>query len=609
MREKAGLDATNKQSAMKVACTSFLSALLLLLLSVSSSAFGMAALLLSVGVPQEAAASTAAGPETDFNGDGYEDLAIGVPDESINGKASAGSVNVVYGSASGISATAVPDQRFFQDLAGIDGVSKPNDRMGTDVAAGDFNGDGYSDLAAGVPGDDYGSPGSGAVNVVYGSASGLSVSLTRPDQIWSQASPGIADDLIGTCPIETFGQELAAGDFNGDGYDDLAISAPETFLTYTSGNPEDGPGCGGSLYGDQGMIFVIYGSPAGLAITMSRPDQFYHESSFADFGFAMEAGDFNGDGKDDLAVSWALFTLVAPGDLTDGGFGGVFIFHGAPGGFPASGTGLINYSSIVRISQGGTIASQDSGQAQDHFGYAMAAGDFNGDNYDDLAIDVPGEDMAPSVEDSNAVYDDEGAVNVVYGSAAGLSSTFVPDQFFTQDSPGVEGTAEIGDRFGSALAVGDFNGDGKDDLAVGVPDEDVGTTVDAGSSNIIYGSAAGLSPTAVLPDRVLDQNSANVEGTSEATDAYSAPGTGSGGFAAALTAGDYNNDGRDDLAVGVPGEDVGTVADAGSSNIIYGSASSGTSPTAVLPDRVLDQNSADVEDSSEAGDRFGYALA
>lgn len=54
-------------------------------------------------------------PKTDFNGDGYADLAVGVPDEDINGKANAGSVNILYGSSAGLSATSVPDQRFFQD--------------------------------------------------------------------------------------------------------------------------------------------------------------------------------------------------------------------------------------------------------------------------------------------------------------------------------------------------------------------------------------------------------------------------------------------------------------------------------------------------------------
>ena len=579
MRKKFSLNTADKQNKMKITCVSFMSALLLLFLLAQSG-----------GDVAEATAD--AGPETDFNGDGYGDLAVGVLNESINGKANAGSVNVVYGSASGISATATPDQRFFQDLAGIEGVSKLDDKLGTDVATADFNGDGYDDLAAGAPGDDYGSPATGSVNVIYGSSGGLSATAVRADQIWTGSSPGLNDIVLADCsppaipdlPIQSFGKALAAGDFNGDGYDDLAIVANDD-ICFT------GQGSVGTFW-IRGSLHIIYGSASGLAITPSLDNQHTigHQITFYS---TLETGDFNNDGRDDLAAG-------DPGDFCCSGAAGsqggrVSIFHGGAGGFAEDASGRMTTSQNLKQGIANIEGVSASGEA---FGSAFASGDFNGDAYGDLAIGDPNEGFAG------------GAVNVIYGSASGLSATIVlSDQLFTQDSPNVEGTSETWDRFGAALAAGDFNGDGKDDLAAGSPDEDVGPTVDAGSSNVIYGSApAGLSPTAVLPDRVLDQNSANVEGTSEATDAYSSSGTGSGGFAAAITAGDYNNDGRDDLAIGVPGEDVGVVVDAGSSNVIYGSAS-GISATAVLPDRVLDQNSIDVEDSCETGDRFGHALA
>ena len=94
---------------------------------------------------------------------------------------------------------------------------------------------------------------------------------------------------------------------------------------------------------------------------------------------------------------------------------------------------------------------------------AAVQGDFNGDGFADLAVGAPGEDLGSP---------DAGAVNVLYGSAAGLTSA--GNQFWHQNSPGIAERADAGDLFGSALAAGDFNGDGFDDLAIGVPAEDVG---------------------------------------------------------------------------------------------------------------------------------------
>src|SRR5262245_36665004 len=84
----------------------------------------------------------------DFNGDGYSDLAIGVPGEEVGGKKQAGAVNVIYGSATGLSAgggdTGVPpNQLWTQDSPGVLGVAEKEDAFGSAIAAGDFNGDGY----------------------------------------------------------------------------------------------------------------------------------------------------------------------------------------------------------------------------------------------------------------------------------------------------------------------------------------------------------------------------------------------------------------------------------------------------------------------------------
>ena len=87
---------------------------------------------------------------------------------------------------------------------------------------------------------------------------------------------------------------------------------------------------------------------------------------------------------------------------------------------------------------------------------------------------------------------------MLYGSAAGLQaagSGGPDDQLWGQDSPGVEGRSEEGDRFGSVLAAGDFNRDGSADLAIGVFLEATGGQAGDGGVNVLYGSAAGLQAT------------------------------------------------------------------------------------------------------------------
>ena len=120
-------------------------------------------------------------------------------------------------------------------------------------------------------------------------------------------------------------------------------------------------------------------------------------------------------------------------------------------------------------------------EAHDFFGTAVAAGDFNGDGYRDLAIGVPGQEVGTVIGTEGA-----GSVHVVYGTAAGLTSD--GDQYWTQDSDGIAGAAETNDLFGEALAAGDFNGDGFDDLVIGVRWEDIGTVEEAGAVHVIYGS-------------------------------------------------------------------------------------------------------------------------
>ena len=148
---------------------------------------------------------------------------------------------------------------------------------------------------------------------------------------------------------------------------------------------------------------------------------------------------------------------------------------------------------------------------------------------------------------------------VLYGIAGGLQADSPDDNLWTQDSTGVQDTAESGDQFGASLSSGDFDNNGFADLAIGVPFENVGSIVDAGATSVLYGTTGGLQADSP-DDDFWNQNSPNVDGKAEKSDF----------FGTSVSAGDFNNDGFDDLAIGVKGEDLDPVTDAGLVNVLYG---------------------------------------
>jgi FG-GAP repeat len=496
-------------------------------------------------------AAAAGSLEADFNNDGFADLAVGAPFESVGGIVAGGAVSVLYGTPTGLAGGG--SQLFTQDSAGVVGVAEEGDAFGRALATGDFNNDGFADLAIGAPGEGVGGiVGGGAINVLYGSAGKLT---GVGSQLFTQDSPGV----VGAAEDgDNFGVMLGAGDFNNDGPDDVAVGA----------SFED---VGSNIEG--GAVNVLYGSAGKLTgagsqlFTQDSPGVVGAAESGDFFGLALAAGDFNHDTFADLAIG-------APdedvGSLSEAG--AVNALYGSAGKLTGAGSQLFTQNSP------GVVGAAASG---DFLGDSLAAGDFNNDTFADLAIGVPLEEVGGAR--------DAGAVNVLPGSTGKL--TGAGSQYFTQDSPGVVGAAEIIDLFGDTLAAGDFNNDSFADLAVGAANEAVGASQGSGAVNVLLGSAGLLTG---VGGQLFTQDSPGVGDAAEEGDAF--------GFA--LTAADFDNDAFADLAVGAPFEDVASVVDAGAVNVLYGSAGLLTGAGSQLF-----AQGAGIGGTPERFDAFGWALA
>ncbi|HEY2795905.1 MAG TPA: FG-GAP and VCBS repeat-containing protein, partial [Micromonosporaceae bacterium] len=401
----------------------------------------------------------------------------------------------------------------------------------------DFNGDGIADAVIAEPGD-----GGGRVHILYGTRSGLTATAS---------GTALANQLI-ISPEETFGgfgDAMATGDFNGDGCTDLAVDDRETTIN-------------GAL--DAGTVRIYLGSPTGVgllkaSITRATFGETPGQNNL--FGMALAAGDFTGDGVADLVIG-------SPQEASHAGE--IYILAGSK---------TDSFTTGKHFKQGDGIVPGSS-ETNDNFGFSLAVGDFDGDHHTDLAVGDPGENSSA------------GTVVILRGSGSSSMLTTTGHQTWSQNSSGIPGTSEAGDRFGVSLAVGDFNGDKHPDLAVGVPNEADGSVVNGGLVNVIYGSSTGLKSTGA---QAWTQNSTGVAGTANSGDL----------FGYSLAAGDFNGGGKTDLAIGVPQEGLGSAGMAGSVNVLVGAAkglsASGSSQ--------WNQSSAGIAGTAEEGDFWGWSLA
>jgi hypothetical protein len=488
-----------------------------------------------------AAAIVAPAIPSDFDGDGYADLAIGAPGEDVGGIEQAGTVTILRGGDRGLSGDG--SQRWSQASPGVRGDAHRGDAFGSALATGDFDHDGYADLAIGAYGEWLGPVGrhAGGVNVLYGSRRGLTA---EGDDLWMRANlPGDPDRR------DILGWSLAVGDFDGDGYDDLAI-----------GDPDHAVG----RWATAGSVIVLRGSPDGLTAAGAREiDQsVLGEPPVADahFGKPLDAGDLDGDGRDDLAIG-------VDGHLGDGRPGRVGIVYGTADGLDGTATQLISQ---------GVDGVPGVADPEDAFGWDIAVGDFDADGYDDLAAGDQLEPPAPGPGEP------AGVVVAIPGSAAGLDGGGAT--LLGVADVAAFGTANGSDAWPFSLAAGDLDRDGTADIVAG-------TMVNADNSVVaLYGSpgggVTGAGSSAWMPDTP------------------GVPGSHDECFGVVLAVGAYGRSAAADVAIGNPCHMSGSAWNAGSVTVLYG-RSSGLSATGA---QLWSQASPGVPGSPGFADGFGSAL-
>ncbi len=425
----------------------------------------------------------------DVNGDGFDDFAIGAPAGGLKEAGSAaGRLFLFFGKAD-------PDwgSRTPLEEADVSWEGSPNDDLGFNVIGpGDWNGDGFDDIVVAAPQYPQGNAFAGRLWLIPGRSGG-----------WPAALADISTDAIEVFPEadnSRLGVGLGAiGDVNDDGLPDFAANSPQ-------------------WSGSEGRIYVFFGrTDPVVALTASTADVRLNPGCSTCYGsvagnFLAGLGDVSGDGIDDFAIGCPL----ARPDDGNPTLGRVYVVHGAA---DLAGDVLLEPDTGPRGAATVLVGDHAGGD----LGTGLAGGDLDGDGLGDLIVGVPHHDLSL-----------HGALYVFAGANGGLGADLTP----ADADWSLEGTVEL-ESVGYTPAVGDFDGDGDTDLAVGCPESPGLNAPDARSGRLYLindppnsWGGAGADPADVALATWLGDEYPHWVGESVSI------------------AGDINGDGYDDVLVG-----------------------------------------------------------